>query len=110
MIRAFLIAAMLCCVAFAGQAGAALAQKRVTSDYLRELNSRLETQRDAYYRFEMAEKDALADGSRERAEVFRKAKDKAYQEYVTLNAELQRAQMEKREHDRRTAIQAPPER
>jgi len=110
MIRSFLIAAMLCCVAFAGPAGAALAQKRVTSDYLLELKSKLETRRDAYYRFEMAEKDALADGSRERAEVFRKAKDKAYQEYVTLNAELQKAQMEKREYDKRIASQAPSER
>ncbi len=110
MIRSILIAVLLCSFAFVGPAGAALAQKRVTSDYLLELQSKLQTQRDAYYRLEMAEKDASADGSPEKAELFRKAKDKAYNEYVALNAEFKKAEMEKREYERRVANQKPPER
>jgi hypothetical protein len=108
MIRLFMIASLIAMTAIAGPADAIMAQQRVTPSHLEELKNKLDSQRDAYYRFEMAEQEALAEGSQERATIFANAKAKAYEQYVLLNAQLQKAQMEKREQDKRNA-QLDPE-
>jgi len=110
MMRAALIALLIGLTTFPVSAGAALAQRRVTSDMIRELQNKVEMQRDAYYRFDTAEKDALADGMNERADAFHKAKQKAYETYVSLSAELKKAEGDKDAYDRKMSEQTRPER
>ncbi|GFK93526.1 hypothetical protein NNJEOMEG_01360 [Fundidesulfovibrio magnetotacticus] len=105
----------LCCILTAlALTGACLApasaQGRLTSAQLEELRAKVEFQRDSYHRYDTAEQEAMAQGSPERAAVFHQAKQKAYDAYVGLNAEYQKAQMERREQQRRDAAQKPPER
>jgi hypothetical protein len=107
MIRIVLAVVMTIIIAVPGPAGAVLAQQRVSSSYVEELRNKVETQRDAFYRFELAEKEALEDGSAERAAAFRDAKAKAYEAYHSLNAQLQKAQFEKREQEKRLSEQNP---
>jgi len=108
MFRNVLIAALIALAAISGPAGSALAQQRVTSGTLQELKNKLDAQRDAYYRLDMAEREAMEEGSPERAATFREAKNKAYEAYVTVNAQLQKAQMDKRAQDAQNA-QANPD-
>jgi len=110
MTRALLCLVFSLALAMPSAPEVALAQGRVTTARLQELRGKLEFQRDAYQRLDMAEQEALAEGSAERAEVFHKAKLKAYEAYVTVNAEYQKAQMDKREQDKREAASKPDER
>ncbi|WP_243358472.1 hypothetical protein [Fundidesulfovibrio terrae] len=107
MIRFVLIAAVTAIAVLPGTVGPALAQQRVTSNTLQELKNKLDEQRNAYYRIELAEREALKDDSPERASVYQQAKNKAYEAYLALNAQLQQAQMEKRVQDARQAQQNP---
>ena len=107
MIRIVLAVAMTVIIAIPGPAGAVLAQQRVSSSSLAELANKVETQREAFYRFDSAEKEALEEGSAERAAAFKAAKAKAYEAYHALNAQLQKAQFEKREQDKRLTEQNP---
>lgn len=107
MIRTVLAVAMSLVIAIPGPAKAVLAQQRVSSGYVEELRGKVETQRDAFYRFELAEKEALEEGSAERAAAYAMAKAKAYEAYHALNAQLQKAQFEKREQDKRLTEQNP---
>jgi hypothetical protein len=101
------MAAVIACAVLPDPAGAALAQGRMTSGALQELKNKLDDQRNAYYRLELAEREAQEDGSAERAAVFRQAKDKANEAYQALNAQLKQAEMEKRAQDARQAQQNP---
>lgn len=103
MIRAVIIAALLLSGFLPVQADAALAQKRVTSDQLLKLQNRMDAQRDAYYRFEQAEKEALAEGASDKAALYRQAKVKAHEAYTDLNGQFEKAQAQKGESDRRAA-------
>jgi hypothetical protein len=107
MIRIVLAVAMTIFIAIPGPARAVLAQQRVSSSYVEELKNKVETQREAFYRFELAEKEALQEGSVERAAAFREAKAKANEAYHTLNAQLQKVQFEKREQEKRLSEQNP---
>lgn len=107
MIRSLLIVFMVAVTTVAGLADSTMAQQRISDAKLEELKTKLETQRDAYYRLEMAEQEAAAEGSQERASIYAAAKAKAYEKYLRQEAEFRKAQMEKREQDNRMAQNAP---
>jgi hypothetical protein len=75
----------------------AMAQTRLTSDQLDELAAKVQTQRNAYWRFQEAEQEAQADQSPERAALYHEAKIKAYEAYMDLSAQLEKAKLEYRE-------------
>lgn len=106
MPRFLLAAALWAFVSITAPSGAALAQ-RISSSDLEQLKSKVETQRDAYHRLDMAEKEAREEGAPERAAAFATAKDKAREQYHRLNAELKKAQGEKAEQDKRAAQDNP---
>lgn len=78
----------------------AAAQERVTKDMLGELSSKVELQRQAYWRYASAEQEAQEDNSPERAAVYREAKIKAYDAYMELSAQLQKITLEYREQQK----------
>jgi len=106
MSRFLLAAALWAFVSITTLSGAALAQ-RISSSDLEQLRSKVEVQRDAYHRLDMAEKEALEEGAQERAAAFAVAKDKAREQYHRLNVELKKAQGEKAEQDKRAAQDNP---
>jgi len=83
---------------------AALAQQRMTSSQLEELERQVKEQYGAYQRFAMAEQDALEDGENDFAARYREAKAKAHEAYVLSNARLQQAQAQKHHQDARTEM------
>ena len=78
-------------------------QERVTAAELEALRLKLDAQAETYRRIDQAEQEALAENEPEKAKVFAEAKAKVYGEYVAVNAQLQKAQMQKREQDQRAA-------
>ncbi|WP_243361796.1 hypothetical protein [Fundidesulfovibrio terrae] len=88
-------------------AGAALAGQRITDDDLQWLRERTENRRGAWVRLDLAEREALEEGSPERAEAFRDAKARAYEAYMALDKELRHARAAKAEQDKRQAEQGP---
>lgn len=110
MTRVLLCLLFALALAVPSTAEPALAQGRISAAKLEELRAKVVFQRDSYQRFDMAEQDALAEGDQDRAAVFRQAKLKSYEAYVAVNAEYQKAQMDKREQDRREAVAKPTER
>jgi len=107
MSRILLAAILSAFVCLAAQASAALAQQRITSSDLEQLKSKVETQRDAYHRLEVAEQEAREEGAQERAAAFAAAKDKAREQYHRLNSELNKAKAQKTEQDKRAAQDNP---
>lgn len=103
-----LISLMIACAALPGEA----LGRRIGSDELKQMQAKVESRLNAYHRFELAEREALEEGAKDRAATFREAKQKAYQEYMEINARYQKLQMEKREQDKRmeAQAQAPPSR
>jgi len=81
--------------------GLACAQKTLSLDELRALEIKVEKQLTTYWHLQMLEQEALADGSPERAEDFRRSKLKTYETYMELNAQLKKAQMDRREYEKR---------
>ena len=82
--------------------GAGAAWSQVFSrDQLRELETKVEAQLNAYWRLQLAEQEAVADGSPDRAASFREAKLKAYNAYMDMNARLKKAQLDRREYEKR---------
>jgi len=108
MSRILLTAALLAVVCVAAPTGAVMAQQKITASELEQLRNKVETQRDAYHRLDMAEKEAREEGAQERAAAFATAKDKAREQYHRFNAELKKAQGEKAEQDKR-AVQDNPD-
>lgn len=86
-------------------AGSALAQRpgRVTDTFLEELRNKVELHRNAYFRFEMAEREATGEGSEDAAAVYRQAKIKELERYYELNARLENARKAKKEQDLRAS-------
>ena len=83
--------------------------KRITTGEMEQMQARVQSRLNAYHRFELAEREALEEGSKERAAAFGEAKQKAYQEYIEENAKYQKLQMDKREQDKRVdALAQPP--
>lgn len=109
MSRFLLAAALWAFVSITVLGGEALAQ-RISSSDLEQLRNKVEVQRDAYHRLDMAEKEALEEGAQERAAAFAAAKDKAREQYHQLNAEFKKAQGEKAEQDKRAAQTSPDHR
>jgi len=107
MSRILLAAALSAFVCLAAPTGGVMAQQRITKSDLEQLNNKVETQRDAYHRLEMAEQEAREEGAMERAAAFAAAKAKAHEQYHRFNAELKKAQVQKVEQDKRTAQSAP---
>lgn len=104
MARFVLLTLMIAATAaLSGPSGSAKAEQRVTRDQLEELQNRLADRRNAYRRLEQAEQEALADGSPERAAVYREARAKELDSYDALNAQLQKVQALKNEQDAREA-------
>lgn len=103
----FLLAAALSIAVCIASTGPAMAQQRITSSHLEQLRNKVEVQRDAYYRLDMAEQEAREEGALERAAAFATAKAKAQEQYHRLEAELRKAQSNKAEQDRRNAQSAP---
>lgn len=107
MTRTVLLILLALVLAAPGQAGSALAQGKVSAARLEELRVKVEYQRDSYLRFEAAEKEALADGYKDKAEIYKAARLKAYEAYVAVNAEYQRALLDQRDQKRRETVQNP---
>ncbi len=68
------------------------AQERITQEQVDQLADRTRAQREAYHRFDAAEREARAAGQTERATSFAQAKAKALESYTQLEAELKAAQ------------------
>jgi len=87
--------------ALPGPSGVALAQSRVTSDTLRQLENTARDRQQACIRLEQAEQDSLAEGGTDKAALYKQAKEHAQQQYAEANARLEEAKAIKREQDRR---------
>lgn len=109
MIRQAVRIAAAALVLLLGIAGPVLAQRpgRVTDAFLEELRNKVELHRNAYSRFEMAERDAMGEGSEDAAAVYRQAKTKELEQYYALNAQLENARKAKKEQDLRASEPNP---
>lgn len=91
-----LLIALLICFCPAG-----FAQSVMTTTQLSQLENQVKVQQFTYQKFEMSEREALEEGLTENAARYREAKNKAYEAYVKLQDQYQKALAERRAYDKK---------